>query len=239
MTRETLSASGLCAIVSQDCDLARGLNAEPYVMIAPLSELSGTDWEAASGRRSTRYFAYPGVPGHQGRQLALDLRVVQSIEKAALLSPHVRRTPCPLTEPRRGELRTWLGARFGRFAFPNEVVRQVLDPIDTALARLGANPQCARALPTIVYYGLRWVPGQRSCSLLLVTDPALRERQKVHDADLAPFHKALQKAVNHAARNGDHTIACHVHDAETVSARDLLEHAQVLPDVPDLAELGT
>lgn len=50
MTMETRIRSGLCAIVSQDCDLSRMPDIEPYVLIVPLTEVGDKVYrEAAMG----------------------------------------------------------------------------------------------------------------------------------------------------------------------------------------------
>src|SRR6516165_3200416 len=68
MTMETRHASGLSVIVSQDCDLRREIHVEPYVILAPLTELdAGRHAQAASGQ-STRFFAYPPIEGCEDRE---------------------------------------------------------------------------------------------------------------------------------------------------------------------------
>ncbi|MEW6582325.1 MAG: hypothetical protein AB1416_06155 [Actinomycetota bacterium] len=234
MTVEVRLASGLCAVISQDCDLRRPPTIEPFVAIAPMSEVDDVTYREASDGLSGRYFAFPDVTDSRGRRLVLDVRAVCSIEKTALLSPHVRRTPCPLTEPARTRLREWLGNRFGRRAFPDEIVRQVVEPVERAIKRTRQNAAMLHTSGVVVYWGIRWMPGSPNCSLLALTDPGLRARRKVGEPELSALRTRLQKALDHFAREGDYSIKAYVHDADAVSAREMLEFAEIPVDLGPL-----
>ena len=119
MTEEMRLPSGLCAVVSQDCDIRQLPDIEPYLLVCPLTEVDDKTYKEAADGMSVRYFAYPAVEDHEHMQLAADGRMIQSIEKTALLSAHVKRFDCPLTAPKRTEFRAWLGRRLGRDAFPD------------------------------------------------------------------------------------------------------------------------
>ena len=236
MTMETGLESGLCAIISQDCDLRRLPYLEPYVFVSPMREIDNKLYREASEGMSVRYFAYPPIPDYEEMQLALDSRLIQSIEKTALLSPHVEKIASPLSEPRRTELRAWLGNRLGRPAYPDEIVRQVVQPIERALARAREKDQ-ENVFACVIWIGLRWTPGKRYCSLLLLTEPALRSRHRVEAQHLGLMLGRLTKALDHfAGRAGDHTIIANVHDVTEVAAVQLLEHHELTPDV-EAAEL--
>ncbi len=231
MAREGRLASGLCVVVSQDCDLARDPSVEQYVVVAPLTRVDDKAYALSNGVMSVRLFAYPPLPGRADEQLVVDGRVLQSIEKLALLSPHIRRIECPLSEPRRAALGGWLGRRLGRTAFPDEIVTQVSRPIDRAVAQIVAKQPFDRAFACVIWTGLRWTPGRPNCSLLLLTDPGLREQHKVHASEVEGLTRAVRKALNHAARGGDYTINANVLDASEVSAADLLEYHEIALDI--------
>src|ERR1022692_2442424 len=51
---------GYCVVVSQDCDIEREYDLEPYLMVAPLIEVEeGIYRNAREGINSSRFFAYP------------------------------------------------------------------------------------------------------------------------------------------------------------------------------------
>jgi hypothetical protein len=231
MTRETHLSTGLSVIVSQDCDLARDPAIEPYVVLAPLTAVDERVYAEAERGMSARYFAYPDFEGHADHHLVLDARVIQSLEKLALLSPHIERRVCPLSEPRKARLREWLGQRFGRTAFPDEIVRQVIDPIDRAVKQVRAKEPFNRTLACVIYVGLRWTPGKAYCSLLLLSDPSLREHHKVGESEVTGCRNALGKALNQHARRGDYTIVPTIHDATEVAAAELLQHHELQLDL--------
>lgn len=231
MAREGRLASGLCVIISQDCDLARDPSTEPYVVVAPLARADDRTYALANGVTSVRFFAYPPVIDLENDRLVVDARVLQSIEKLALLSTHIRRIECPLSGPRRAALSGWLGRRFGRTAFPDEIVTQVLRPIERAIAQTSARQPFDRALACVTWAGLRWTPGRPNCSLLLLTDPSLRDDRKVQAPEIEGLTRAVRRALNDAARAGDYTINANVLDASEVSAADLLEHHEISLDL--------
>lgn len=223
MTRETRLQPGVCAIISQTCDIQRLPDIEPYIVVAPLLNVSDKNYQDAAKGLSTRYFAYPPVEGWEDGKLVLNLRVVQSIEKAALVSPHVKKLPTPLSDVQRENLRTFMAARFGRPAFPDEVVRQVIEPIERAVHFVSQTTEGARVLGAAEFYGLRWTPGKAHCSALVLLDPSKRVQQKANESEVAAAQKQMQKKLHEYASKGDYTITSYFRDADTLSASELLE----------------
>ena len=204
MTMETRHQSGLSVIITQDCDLRRDIAAEPYVILAPLTEVDADRYEQAGNGQSTRFFAYPAIDGHGDKQnLVIDMRVLSSLEKTALLSSHIERVECPLSPPGRERLRLFVGDRFGRVPLPDDIVRQVVVPVERALKRVTENATAAGMLAATVFYGLQWTPGRQYISVLLLTDPGRRERFKLGEQELGGAIKRLRKALAHFARNSD------------------------------------
>ena len=226
MTRETRLQPGICAIVSQTCDIQRLPDIEPYIVVAPLLNVSDKIYDDAVRGLSTRYFAYPPVEGWDER-FVLNLRVVQSIEKAALVSPHVKKLPTPLSDVQRENLRTFMAARFGRPAFPDEVVRQVIEPIERAVHFVTKTPEGARVLAAAEFFGLRWTPGKSHCSVLVLLDPSKRVQHKANDPEVAAAQKQMQKKLHEYASKGDYTIKPYFRDADTLAASELLQHHEL------------
>jgi hypothetical protein len=235
MTMETRLPSGLCVIISQDCDLRRMPDIEPYVVVAPLTEVDDATYREAADGMSTRFFAYPPVEGHEHHQsLVLDMRVVSSLEKTGLLSPNIERTACPLSGPQREHLLGFLGDRFGRKPFPDEIDRQVIKPVESALKRVRQRKGFAGVFASVVYVGLQWSPGKSYCALTLLLDPALRERHAVSGDDVTAVQNRLGKALNHFTRDGDYRVIANLHDVTEVAATTVLSHDEIPFEVEQL-----
>lgn len=237
MTEEMTLPVGMCVIVSQDCDIRRLPDIEPYLLVCPVYEADEKGYKVASDGMSVRFFAYPQIEGFEDKRIVVDGRMIQSIEKTALLSSHIKRMPCPLTEPSRVKLRGWLGRRLGRDVYPDEIVRSVIDPVEQALKR-ARGTDAEDVFPCVAWVGVRWTSGKSYCSLLLLTDPALRAKHKVEGPQLELMIGRLRKALNHfaAKAGGDYTIMAIVHDASAVPASDMLEYYELHPDL-DSAEI--
>jgi hypothetical protein len=237
MTMETRVPSGLCVIVSQDCDLRRMPDREPYVVVAPLTEVDEQAYREADDGMSSRFFAYPTIAGHEERKhLVVDMRVLSSLEKIAMLSPHIERIPCPLSPTTRGDLLDFLGDRFGRKPYPDEIVRQVIRPIEQAVKRVRENEAFAGVFSSITWVGLNWASGRSYVGLMVLLDPALRERHNVSADDVEAVKNRLQKALNHFTRDGDYRVHPNIHDVTEVGAAVVLSHDEIPLEI-DTVEL--
>jgi len=127
------SEMGLYGIVTQTCDIVRGVEDEPFLHVCPLISVAADEWDLArEGRYSVRRFSYPEpVDGHE--HLVLDVRIIQTVEKTALLDGSVKPVDSGMTKPLKKKLAQWLGARFSRYAFPDELEEQVLRDLRTAI----------------------------------------------------------------------------------------------------------
>ncbi|MFN8062981.1 MAG: hypothetical protein U0Q12_27765 [Vicinamibacterales bacterium] len=122
-------AGGLWGVISQTCDIRRDVDVEPFLQISPVLHLPQAEWNAArDGLASTRRFAYPH-PVADYQHPVLDVRIVQTIEKTAVVIDSVGPVDTGLDRATRLRLSAWLARRFARHAFPDEIE-------DAALRRL-------------------------------------------------------------------------------------------------------
>lgn len=232
MTMEQLLPSRLSVVVSQTCDIRRLPDLEPYLLIAPLTSVDETTYIQAAQRLSVRYFAYPPIPGHEDQErLVVDARTISSLEKVAVLSNHLARIECPLPGPERDRLRHWLGQRFGRVAFPDEVANEIIAPIEKALRRVHERGANSAFFASVVYYGMAYTPSRPYCSLLLLTDPGLRGVRNVNEVEVENARNNLQRALEHWGRNSPYTVTATIHDATRVPASEMLQHHQLAIDL--------
>lgn len=215
----------LVVVVSQDCDLVRPVEREPYVQLAPLTRVDRDLYEEIVRFGSSRFFPYP--PVDEEDLLVVDVRVIGTIEKPALLSEHIERLDCPLTEPQRSKLRAWLGSRFARVAFPDEIAKLVVLPIQQAAEKLAEDDNFSRALATLYFSGLRYTEGIGPCSLLLLVDPAACVRLKVAEQLLTSLQKKLYGRVATGVKDSGYSVAVTVASADEISAADMLSHQQL------------
>lgn len=117
--------SGLWTTVSQTCDIRRKPAQEPFLQLAPLYDRGKEAWERArNNARSRAEFAYPKVEDLE--HPVLDIRIIQTIEKTALVADGVEPFDPGLNALFRTTFATWLSRRFARHAFPNELENAVL-----------------------------------------------------------------------------------------------------------------
>jgi hypothetical protein len=200
--------------------------------IAPLTQVEKDLYDEVSRLGSSRLFAYPPIDGVE--PLVLDVRLVGTIEKPALLSEGIERLGCPLTDPHRATLRAWLGARFARVAFPDEIAELVVAPIQRAAQKLAGDANFKRALGTVYFAGLRYTEGLGTCSLLELVDPAACHRVKVDEQLLRQLQNKLYGRVANGVKETGYSVAVTIASADEISAAEMLSHHQfALGDAPD------
>lgn len=139
---------GLWAIITQTCDIRRGLDVEPFLQIAPLMESEPTAWEDNQhGRASPRRYSYPRIFDEHGLEYPmLDLRVVETVEKAALVAEDVDPLHLEFDPKERFRLSAWLARRYARHAFPDELEEHVLGTLREAVRKRIGKQSAAGAL---------------------------------------------------------------------------------------------
>jgi hypothetical protein len=121
-------ATGWGVIVTQTCDLVAGADTEPYIQVAPLSEVGDEElWRAAQDGRDHRIFGLPPVAGFETP--AVEPEISFPVEKGALLHEGVETLSVPLSPTQRIHLSLWLARRCGRHAFPDSTEDYVLRPL--------------------------------------------------------------------------------------------------------------
>lgn len=227
-----LSSSGLAVIVSQTCDIWRLPDVEPFLTLCSLVELDEGRYAEAQQGLSVRYFPYPEIPGHEGKErLAVDGRLFFSLEKPALLSNHIEHLECPLPGPRRGALRTFLAQRLGRPDLPDEIIEHLVGPVEQAVKRIHGNGGFERFFASVIYYGIAWTPGAAGASVLVLTSQARRQKNKVSDDDVIAAHKRLRAALGHWMRDSPYEAEIQIHDADLVPAVEVLRHVDLRLDL--------
>ena len=221
-------ASGWAAIVTQTCDVVRGLDQVSHLQLMPLVALSEQEWNGAlHGRRGT-LFALPPADGLGIEFPAIDCAISFPVSKAALAHPDVRTLSTPLDPASRILLSHWL-MRVGRHAFPDELERHVLAPLRTKLSKsLGKTSQAGLLANALlgVWSSTEWAA---AVSIYFIVDEnRLRSGGVDIDADkavqelLAPVRRALGNAGQSVQVTGA------VRTLEGTSAFDLLvSHRQV------------
>lgn len=231
MAQGRLSESGLAIIVSQTCDIWRLPDVEPFVTLCPLIELDESRHAETSRNMSVRYFPYPTLPDCKHQFLAVDGRIFFSLEKTALQSAHIQRLDCPLSGPGRIDLRLFLAQRLGRPDLPDEVVRDLIGPIEQGFKRVHSKRTLDRFFQSVIYYGIRWTPQAPGASVLVLTSPARRQKNRISKDDVAASLKQLRKSLAHWTRNSPYEVGVLVHDADQVSASEILSHIELRLDL--------
>jgi hypothetical protein len=229
-------ASGWTAIVTQTCDVVRGLEQVTHLQLMPVVELSEMEWnEALNGRRGT-IFSLPAADGLGIEFPAVDCAICFPVSKAALAHDDVKTLTTPLDPALRILLSHWLMRRVGRHAFPDELEQHVLVPLREKLGKsMGKNSPAGFLANALigVWSSTEWTAG---VSIYFIVDEN-RLRSGGVDVDvnkaageiLGPVRKALGVAGLSVQVTGT------VRTLEGTSAYDLMVgHRQV-----DLDQLPT
>ena len=229
-------ASGWTAIVSQTCDVVRGLEQVSHLQLMPLVGLSAEEWkDALYGRRGT-LFALPSADGLGIEFPAVDCAISFPVSKAALAHADVKTLATPLDPASRILLSNWLMRRVGRHAFPDELEQHVLGPLREKLGKsIGKNSQAGFLADALlgVWSSTEWAP---SVSIYFIVDEnRLKstgvdiDAEKASEELLGPVRKALGRAELSVQVTGT------VRTLEGTSAHELMiRHRQV-----DLDQLPT
>lgn len=223
VTASLESATGFGVLVSQDCELARVPAYEGWLTAAPLKKVDADTYKRALQGRSTRYFAYPEIEGKTN--LAVDAGMLMTVEKTALMSPRIDRIECPLTGPKREDLRRWLGRRLGRYAFPNEIQRAVVDKIVAALDKIGKDANFERVLKSAVFYGLRYTEENAHYSFLVLLDSARLVANNADDKLIETTQKKLFGTLAAASKDSDYSPEVEFVDANDFPSSRLLAYS--------------
>lgn len=126
--------TGWGVIVTQTCDLIADADVEPFIQVAPLTDVGDeATWKAAQDGRDHRIFALPPVAGLETP--AVEPQISFPVEKAVLLHPDVDTISTPLSPAQRIHLSLWLARRCGRHAFPDSTEDYVLRPLRNELRK--------------------------------------------------------------------------------------------------------
>lgn len=232
MSSEAGIETGLSVIVSQTCDVHRLPDTEPYVVLAPLIELEEGDYTHARRGHSVRFFAFPQIQDHEDKEnLALDGRMLVSIEKMALLSEHIEHLPCPLTEPDQDRLSAFLGRRLGRKAFSDELNEHLVRPVEEGIKSIAKSQGYKDFFEAVKWIGLGWTPGTGQASVLVLTVQNKRQLAKINDDNMRGAAKKLQGAIAHRLRGSAYDVQVYVQDAEATPAVDILSRHRIVPDL--------
>src|SRR6266516_6270475 len=100
------------------------------------------------------------------------------------------------------------------------------DVCSSDLVKRAREKDVENVFSCVIWTGLRWTPGKPYCSLVLLTDPALRAQHGVEAEQLELMLGRLRKALNHfvGKAGSDYSVVANTHDATEVSASVLLEH---------------
>jgi len=118
------------AVVSQTCDNIRGA----FVQVAPVVRLTGNELSNAASGRTARYAPIPGV----GDDAYIELSKIATVDKSRLRED--QRVPGVQSLTQARELAMALARRFGRFAFPDEVV-EWLTPLRRVAQKKAGRPE--------------------------------------------------------------------------------------------------
>lgn len=229
-------ASGWTAIVTQTCDVVRGLGQVAHLQLMPVVELSKKEWnEALNGRRGT-LFSLPAAESLDIEFPAVDCAICFPVSKAALAHGGVKTVRTPLDPASRILLSHWLMRRVGRHAFPDDLETHVLAPLRGKLGRsMGKNSPAGFLADALigVWSSPEWAA---SVSIYFIVDEN-RLRSGGVDVDVSKAAEEILVPVRKALGTAGISVqvAGSVRTLEGTSAYDLfVGHRQV-----DLDQLPT
>jgi hypothetical protein len=137
------SAAGWYAVLTQDCDIARSVDVEPCLQVAPVVYVDEDHWQRlVNGQTSYRYFPLPDKVAPQspadedvaaGGKPVVDLRYITNVDKSAFLSARDTHYNRVLTGRHRTRFGQWIGNRFSRVPFDDTVSEIVLPIVRSVL----------------------------------------------------------------------------------------------------------
>jgi hypothetical protein len=223
-------APGL-VVLTQTCDLVRRCSDRPFVELAPLYELSESDWRAAKRGRIPRFVV---VPGLSSRRLAADLDRVMTVEKA-VMAGWERVQGCHSDEEAR-LFALALARKRARFAFPDDFVALV-EPLQRRLIdkhdKRSPEGEALRSLREIrVRAAPAWDAEAVDITFFFIRDPEVLDFKGTSWADLCD---AWLERVGKRGRYAD--VAGLVQTLDDLTARDYVESDPLdlgyLSDRPD------
>lgn len=228
--------TGLCIVVTQTCDAVRELAIEPYLQVAPVKDVDESVWtRSRAGRLSPRYFALPrgtaGVPGP-----VVDLRLIATIDKRLVLGEQFALVDC-LAARLRGPFSEWLGRRFARHAFDDDLEQELLGLIRRRLADRFNSEQADGPLVRSIE-GVFVSQIERAIKLLLLVEPGTKTSSQLDDEDkLRRAAATLFRPIFTRAREHGWSLRTPICEASELNGFELLyEYQQVELDLPRMAE---
>lgn len=257
LTIET--ASGWYAVISQDCDIVRSVDDEPCLTVAPVIYVPQEAWSRLHlGQTSYKQFPLPQdqvapvdeahadrIP--EGHRPVVDVRYVSTVEKTALAHGFEQRHPLPGAPKLR--FQTWVGQRFGRESFADEVHDKVLPAARAAVdAAIGAHlsgdrAPASRTVASFSEYYVRCtdryvevlgrldVQRARAAGML----KKVNKVEQFNNADLITGCKHLTRAATNGMRGSGYSVKFIVGDFDELSAAEFETYAlwHVADEPPD------
>lgn len=155
------------AVVSQSCDAAQP--DRPHIQIAPVIELDGSLASEATAGHRPQYAPLPEL----GKGYFADLDVITTVAKTALLGYGRRAGVTTDADVRKFAFA--VSRKFGRFAYPDEVVES-MRPIKDALKSKARKPNSSMGKALAQIHSLRvqcddWSMGPLELTLIVVAEP--------------------------------------------------------------------
>ncbi|NMO01768.1 hypothetical protein HH308_11140 [Gordonia sp. TBRC 11910] len=157
------------AVVSQTCDASQG--SRPNIQVAPIVELQGRDQQEASTGKRPRFVPLPQL----GESFFADLDVITTVVKTALVG-YLRRAGVVSDDEVR-KFAFAVSRKFGRFAYPDEVVRAlapVRDVLQTKARKL--NTPVGKLLTAVHSFRVScedWEKTPYELTLIVITGPGV------------------------------------------------------------------